>query len=150
MGQLGVHERSNGNTYRVVAICQSVVRPLWYGAVDASVPLPWWVAAVSGDEVTNVEGLRLIAWSLEGGNVKMADECRRAADEIERLRAWAILQDAADDEQLAEIERLRAAGDALAHALGLVQRDRPSAHTDHVWAVIGDALSAYEEARRER
>ncbi len=42
---------------------------------------------MADDLVTDVEGLRLIAWSLEGGNVKMADECRRAADEIERLRA---------------------------------------------------------------
>lgn len=42
---------------------------------------------MADDIATDVEGLRLIAWSLEGGNVKMADECRRAADEIERLRA---------------------------------------------------------------
>ena len=39
------------------------------------------------DDITDTEGLRLIAWSLEGGNVQMAEECRRAADEIERLRA---------------------------------------------------------------
>ena len=38
------------------------------------------------DDITDTEGLRLIAWSLEGGNVQMAEECRRAADEIERLR----------------------------------------------------------------
>jgi len=42
---------------------------------------------VADDIVTDCEGMRLIAWSLEGGNVKMAEECRRAADEIERLRA---------------------------------------------------------------
>lgn len=72
------------------------------------------------DELTDTEGLRLIAWSLEGGNVKMADECRRAADEIVRLRAeverkadYAERMDALAEERLialnaavAEVERL--------------------------------------------
>lgn len=51
------------------------------------------------DDNTDLEGLRLIAWSLEGGNVKMADECRRAADEIERLRK--------QEQDLQMIERVR-------------------------------------------
>lgn len=39
------------------------------------------------DNITDLEGLRLIAWSLEGGNATMAAECRLAAAEIVRLRA---------------------------------------------------------------
>lgn len=48
-----------------------------------------------------------------------------------------------------EIERLRASADQLANALRAVQHDRPSAHTDDVWAAINQALITHEEARRD-
>ena len=48
----------------------------------------------------------------------------------------------------AENERLRASADQLANALRAVQHDRPSAHTDDVWAAINHALTTHEEARR--
>ena len=87
---------------------------------------------------------------------------------VERLRRWddggisthhndcidthwrcAILFAAdAIEERDAEIMRLRASADHLAQALRVVLHDRPSAHTDNVWAVINHALITYEEARR--
>ena len=58
---------------------------------------------------------------------------------------------------LYEIKRLwvelaaeRVLADQLADALRTVLHDRPSAHTDNVWAVINHALITYEEVRRER
>ena len=44
----------------------------------------------------------------------------------------------------------RALADQLAEALRGVLHDRPSAHTDNVWAVINYALNTYKEARREQ
>ena len=65
---------------------------------------------------------------------------RKADDEIERLRSLTQLT-------TAEVKRLRAAGDAMYHALVLARCDRPNPHTDHVWAIMSGALIAYEEAR---
>lgn len=63
-------------------------------------------------------------------------------------RRWRQLALALD-----EIQRLRgerALADQLANALFTVQHDRPSAHSDHIWAMMNHALEAYEEARREQ
>lgn len=73
------------------------------------------------------------------------------ADDIIPLRhSYALSMVERISELEAENERLRASADQLANALRAVQHDRPSAHTDGVWAAINQALITHEEARRER
>lgn len=90
--------------------------------------------ALTDDTITQNE-----RWLL-GDNARLREERQDAFAEIERLRSLTQLT-------TAEVKRLRAAGDALAHALALVRCDHPSVHTDHVWAAMSKALIAYEEAR---
>ena len=77
-----------------------------------------------------------------------ADEIERLRAEVERLEGQRKLR--ADLAYLFKAERddERALADQLADALRTVRHDRPSAHTDNVWAVINHALITYEEARR--
>ena len=92
------------------------------------------------------------------------DVTDQAADEIERLRAE-IVRLTAEVERIEGQQKLRAdmaylfkaerdderrLADQLAAALFAVKHDRPSVHTDNVWAVINHALITYEEVRRER
>lgn len=49
-----------------------------------------------------------------------------------------------------ELAAERRLANQLADALKMVLHDRPSAHTDNVWAVINHALNTYEEVRCER
>ena len=71
------------------------------------------------------------------------------SDDIIPLRhSYALSMVQRISELEAENERLRASADQLANALRAVQHDRPSAHTDDVWAAINHALTTHEEARR--
>ena len=75
-------------------------------------------------------------------------------DIVQQLRELAAdvieARDATIATLIADLAAERALADQLAEALRGVLHDRPSAHTDNVWAVINYALNTYNEARRER
>lgn len=78
------------------------------------------------------------------------DEIVRLTAEVKRIEGQRKLR--ADMAYLFKAERNdeRALANQLADALFAVKHDRPSVHSDRVWATLKDALEAHDEARRER
>lgn len=90
-----------------------------------------------------VERCEYEARSVESVFPSIADALRLAAAEIERLRDWhsEMFHYAADRD--AEIERLRAAGDAMVQLICL----NPNTPSQEDWDA---AIAAWQEARREQ
>lgn len=98
---------------------------------------------MADDIVTRLRDV--VCWCNEFDGV--CDACQ-AANEIKRLRAELERLRVENAEQAQGWRAERALADQLANALRTVQHDRPSAHTDSVWAAINQALITHEEARR--
>lgn len=86
---------------------------------------------------------------LAQANSELRSEVLALKQEIERLRAeMSTMHRTVVHDCCVQVQSECRLADQLADALKAVQHDRPSAHTDNVWAVINHALNAYEEARR--
>jgi len=101
---------------------------------------------LAADALDEIEWLR--RWKAEATIV--LNQWNEIAGDVNRLHAADYLGRSLPDIVATNLAAERALTDQLASALRMVLHDRPSAHTDNVWAVLNHVCRTHEEARRER